>query len=51
MYDNGHGVPQDCKEAVKWYRLVADQDDADVPEALRADAQEALRKLGIDWKK
>ena len=25
MYDNGYGVPQDQKEAVKWYRLAADQ--------------------------
>ena len=25
MYDNGEGVPQDYKEAVKWYRLAAEQ--------------------------
>ena len=25
MYDNGYGVPQDYKEAVKWYRLAAEQ--------------------------
>ena len=25
MYDNGQGVPQDYKEAVKWYRLSAEQ--------------------------
>ena len=25
MYDNGQGVPQDVAEAVKWYRLAADQ--------------------------
>ncbi len=25
MYDNGHGVPQDDKEAVKWYTLSAKQ--------------------------
>ena len=25
MYDNGQGVPQDYKEAMKWYRLAADQ--------------------------
>lgn len=25
MYFNGQGVPQDYKEAVKWYRLAADQ--------------------------
>ena len=25
MYYNGHGVPQDYAEAVKWYRLAADQ--------------------------
>ncbi len=26
MYENGHGVPQDYAEAVKWYRLAAEQD-------------------------
>jgi len=26
MYDNGEGVPQDYKEAVRWYRLSADKD-------------------------
>ena len=25
MYENGEGVPQDYKEAVKWYRLAAEQ--------------------------
>ena len=28
MYDNGEGVLQDYAEAVKWYRLAADQGDA-----------------------
>ena len=28
MYDNGYGVPQDYKEAVKWYRLAAEQGQA-----------------------
>ena len=28
MYDNGEGVPQDYKEAVKWYRLAAEQGNA-----------------------
>jgi TPR repeat protein len=28
MYDNGEGVPQDKAEAVRWYRLAADQGDA-----------------------
>ena len=28
MYDNGEGVPQDYKEAVKWYRLAAEQGHA-----------------------
>jgi len=27
-YDNGEGVIQDYKEAVKWYRLAAEQGDA-----------------------
>ena len=29
MYDKGQGVPQDDKEAVKWYRLAAEQEHAD----------------------
>ena len=29
MYDTGRGVPQDDAEAVRWYRLAADQGDAD----------------------
>ena len=28
MYTNGEGVPQDDVEAVKWYRLAADQGNA-----------------------
>ena len=28
MYDNGEGVIEDDKEAVKWYRLAAEQGDA-----------------------
>jgi TPR repeat protein len=29
MYENGQGVPQDYKTAVKWYTLAAEQGDAD----------------------
>ncbi len=29
MYHDGNGVPQDYAEAVKWYRLAADQGVAD----------------------
>ncbi len=25
MYDKGHGVPQDDKEALRWYRMAAEQ--------------------------
>ena len=25
MYENGRGVPQDYAEAVKWYRMAAEQ--------------------------
>ncbi len=28
MYDNGRGVPQDYQEALKWYRLAAEQGNA-----------------------
>ena len=29
MYDEGQGVPQDDKTAMKWYTLAAEQGDAD----------------------
>ncbi len=29
MYDSGEGVPEDDKEAAKWYRRAAEQEDAD----------------------
>jgi len=29
MYGNGQGVPQDYKTAVKWYKLSAEQGNAD----------------------
>ena len=29
MYDSGRGVPQDATEAIRWYRLAADQGFAD----------------------
>ena len=29
MYYEGQGVPQDYEEAVKWYRLAAEQGDAE----------------------
>ena len=25
MYEHGHGVPQDYAQAMKWYRLAAEQ--------------------------
>jgi TPR repeat protein len=28
MFGEGHGVPQDYKEAMRWYRLAADQGNA-----------------------
>ncbi len=34
MYYNGHGVPQDYSEAVKWYRMAAEQGNADAQSAL-----------------
>ena len=29
MYEDGRGVPQSDSEAARWYRLAADQGDAD----------------------
>ena len=40
MYNEGIGVPQDYKEAVKWYRLAAEQGDA-----------EAQNNLGVMYDK
>ena len=34
MYANGQGVPQDYREAVKWFRLAADQGMAGAQNAL-----------------
>ena len=31
MYDYGEGVPQDYKEALKWYRLSAEHGNAKAP--------------------
>ena len=28
LYENGKGVPQDDKEALKWFRLAAEQENA-----------------------
>jgi TPR repeat protein len=28
MYDEGHGVAQDCKQAIQWYRRAAEQGNA-----------------------
>jgi len=28
LYEKGQGVPQDYKEAMKWFRLAAEQDNA-----------------------
>jgi TPR repeat protein len=36
MYQNGQGVPQDNKTAVKWYRLAAKQGDAEGSQTGRA---------------
>ena len=34
MYETGAGVPQDEREAVRWYRLAADQGLAEAQSAL-----------------
>jgi len=41
MYDNGRGLPQDYKEAVKWYRKAADQGNADAENNLGASYEDA----------
>ena len=42
MYANGQGVPQDYKEAFKWYRLVAEQGTA-----LEETTEDKLKKKNI----
>ena len=27
LYSGGRGIPQDCKTAMKWYRLTAEQEN------------------------
>jgi hypothetical protein len=34
LYEGGRGVTQNYDEAVRWYRLAADQGDADAQQAL-----------------
>ena len=34
MYRNGNGVPQDYKTAAKWYKIAAEQEDADAQSSL-----------------
>ena len=34
MYETGAGVPQDDREAVRWWRLAADQGNAEAQSAL-----------------
>ena len=34
MYEDGDGVEEDAEEAVRWYRLAAEQGDADAQSAL-----------------
>jgi TPR repeat protein len=42
MYDEGQGVAQDHVEAVKWYRLAADQGDPDAQCSLGVKLHEGL---------
>jgi len=36
MYEKGEGIPQDYQEAIKWYRLAAEQGNADAQMVLDA---------------
>ena len=36
MFKNGHGVPRDSTEALKWIRLAADQGNALEPKPISA---------------
>lgn len=45
-YHKGLGVPQDYEEAVKWYRLAAEQGNADAQLSLGFMYDEGL---GVPW--
>ena len=47
MYDNGEGVPQNKKTAVKWWKLAAKQGDADAQTGLNKIKSRLVTK-GID---
>jgi uncharacterized protein len=35
MYDNGEGIPQDYKEAAKWYRMAAEQEHTSIRQEIQ----------------
>ncbi len=47
MYEEGQGIPQDYKTAVKWYRLAAEQGYADAQFNLK-NMKSHLVSKGID---
>ncbi len=51
MYDKGEGVPQNYKTAVKWYRLAAEQGDAEVQGWMYAKGQGVPQnyKTAVKW--
>ena len=50
MYRQGQGVPQDYKEAVKWYRLSAEQGVADAQYQLGFDVFQNGQGVPQDYK-
>ena len=57
MYDEGHGVPQDDAEAIKWYLKAAEQGHADaqnirdsVVELMTADQIAEAERLAREWR-
>ena len=40
MYDTGEGVPQNYTEAVRWYRMAAEQGDAKAVQSIRRIAEQ-----------
>jgi len=49
-YDNGQGVPKDHKEAVKWWRLAADQEHADAQFSLGVMYNNGGQGVPLDYK-
>ena len=49
MYQNGRGVPQDDAEAAKWFRLAAEQGDAEAQHNLGVMYDNVSSSIFREW--